>query len=61
MLIPNQLHVLNIGVELFANELRGQGVAVTTLDWTPPAEQSHADALAMIETLFDDEPALDHS
>ena len=61
MLIPEKLNVLNIGVELFANELRGQGVSVTTLEWTPPAEQNQADALAMIETMFDDETAPEHS
>lgn len=31
------LRVINIGLELFAEELRVQGVEVVHVDWRPPA------------------------
>lgn len=30
--------VLNVGLALFAEELRRQGVEVVEVDWSPPAE-----------------------
>ena len=59
MTIPQTLTVLNIGAELFADELRAQGVAVTSLEWTPPSDEARTAALAMIETLVD--PATEQS
>lgn len=53
MMIPQTLTVLNIGAELFAEELRAQGVTVTSLAWTPPATEAQAVALAITETLVD--------
>jgi FdrA protein len=35
--LPNELHVINIGLESFAEDLRAQGVEVIQLDWRPPA------------------------
>ena len=31
------LNILNIGLEIFADELEQQGVKSTHLDWSPPA------------------------
>lgn len=53
MTIPGKPEILNIGVELFAMELRAQGVEVTSLEWTPPSGDEQAAALAMVETLVD--------
>ena len=36
-LLEKQLVVINLGLEGFAVELADQGVAVTHVDWTPPA------------------------
>jgi len=36
-LFEQKLEVLNIGLEGFAEELAHQGVAVTQLNWRPPA------------------------
>lgn len=36
-LFEQELEVLNIGLEGFAEELTDQGVAVTQLNWRPPA------------------------
>ncbi|HEX6208481.1 MAG TPA: DUF1116 domain-containing protein [Actinomycetota bacterium] len=39
--------VANIGVDVFADEMEGQGVEVTRVDWRPPAEGSET-ALALL-------------
>ncbi|BDG60786.1 YlbE family protein [Caldinitratiruptor microaerophilus] len=36
-LLRQPLHVLNVGTAHFADSLRAQGIAVTQLDWQPPA------------------------
>ncbi len=36
-LLKKELKVINIGVGLFAESLRKQGVKVTQVDWRPPA------------------------
>ena len=36
-LLDGPLNVINIGLEGFAHELDAQGVAVTQVEWTPPA------------------------
>lgn len=36
-LFEQKLEVLNVGLEGFAEELTDQGVAVTQLNWRPPA------------------------
>lgn len=35
-LSPKELKVINVGVELFAEELRKQGVKVVQVDFKPP-------------------------
>ena len=37
LLLTQPVHVINVGLEGFATELAGQGVAVTHLQWSPPA------------------------
>ena len=36
-LFSSELRVVNLGLELFANDLRSLGVAVVQVDWRPPA------------------------
>src|SRR6266568_1363 len=36
------LSVLNIGADLFADALEAQGIAVTRVEWRPPAGDQHA-------------------
>lgn len=36
-LLRGPLRVVNVGLETFAESLRAQGVAVVSVDWTPPA------------------------
>lgn len=36
-LLRDPLRVINIGLEGFAADLDAQGIAVTQVDWTPPA------------------------
>ena len=36
-LLDGPVEVVNLGLDGFAEELEGQGVAVTRVDWAPPA------------------------
>lgn len=36
-LLTQPLHVINVGLEGFATELKQQNVAVTHVQWAPPA------------------------
>ncbi len=36
-LLNSPLHVINVGLEGFAQDLEDQGVSVVHLDWSPPA------------------------
>ena len=36
-LLSTELRVVNVGLELFANDLRSLGVPVVQVDWHPPA------------------------
>ena len=36
-LLAGPVRVINVGLEGFATELKAQGVAVTHLQWSPPA------------------------
>ena len=51
-LFEQKLEVLNIGLEGFAEELTDQGVAVTQLNWQPPAggDAELADILSKLGT-----------
>ena len=37
LLLTQPVRVINVGLEGFATELAGQGVAVTHVHWSPPA------------------------
>lgn len=49
-LFQQPLNVLNLGIARFAEDLRGQGVPVTHLDWQPPA-QGNPGMIAMLSIL----------
>lgn len=49
-LFEQKLNVINVGIPRFADDLRAQGVAVTHLDWQPPA-QGNADMIAALRVL----------
>jgi len=36
-LLSQPLQIVNIGLESFAQELRGQNISVTQVNWSPPA------------------------
>ena len=44
-LLEHPLRVINIGLEVFAQELEAEGVAVTHVDWRPPAGDPSVAAL----------------
>jgi hypothetical protein len=50
----DDLQVVNIGLESFAQDLRHQGVAVVQLDWRPPAG-GNARMAALLASLEDDD------
>ena len=52
-LIEGPLRVVNVGLELFAGELRADGVEVVHVDWRPPAggDQRLAGLLERLEEL----------
>ena len=35
--LSSPMHVVNVGLETFADELNAQGVSVVHVDWSPPA------------------------
>ena len=49
-LLAEPPRVINVGVALFAEQLREQGVAVVQLDWRPPAggDERLAEILAQL-------------
>jgi FdrA protein len=50
----DDLQVVNIGLESFAQDLRDQGVAVVQLDWRPPAG-GNARMAALLASLEDND------
>ena len=50
--LDQPLQVINIGLELFAQALEAEGVAVVHVDWQPPA--GGADVAALLARLDDD-------
>ncbi len=53
MQIPETLAVVALGVELFADSLREQGVKTVSTAWTPPADAREARILDMLVDLDD--------
>jgi hypothetical protein len=44
-ILGQELRAINVGLELFANALEAQGVAVVAVDWRPPAGDATVAAL----------------
>lgn len=53
-ILPDRLQVINIGLESFAEDLRGQGVEVIHLDWRPPAG-GDAQLASLLASMDDDD------
>ncbi len=49
-LFNKELKVINIGIEMFADDLKSQGVDVIHVDWQPPAG-GDLDVLKLLEKL----------
>jgi hypothetical protein len=57
--LPEQVSVINVGLPMFADALRAQGVAVQQVDWRIPAG-GDLTAVAMLSQLYGDhEPAVE--
>jgi hypothetical protein len=52
-LLGQPLHVVSLGLEVFAEELERAGVTVVHVDWRPPAGPANVSAL--LARLDDDE------
>jgi FdrA protein len=52
--LDQPLNVINVGLELFAEEIQAQGAAVLHIDWRPPA--GGADIASLLAQL-EDEPS----
>ena len=49
-LLGRPLRVINLGLEVFAQELEAEGVTVLHVDWQPPAgEAGGAELLAQLD------------
>ena len=51
-LLGQPLRVVNLGLEIFAEELTRDGITVLQVDWRPPAVSS--DVAALLARLEDD-------
>ena len=51
-LVGQPLRVINIGLEVFAQELEAEGVSVVHVDWRPPA--GGASVAALLARLADE-------
>lgn len=40
-LFNQPLNVINVGIEMFSDDMKKQNVPVTQLDWTPPGQGKH--------------------
>ncbi len=55
LVIPDRLRVINIGLEMFADNLRADGIDVVHVDWRPPTggDSKLAAILSALEQLED--------
>lgn len=51
-LLPDELVVVNVGLDVFAEDLEAQGVGVVRLEWRPPV--GGALAATALERLLDE-------
>ena len=51
MALPAELVIINIGLELFADNLQQQGQQVTHVQWEPPA-QGDPELLSILDDLL---------
>ena len=49
--LPKQTKVINIGLDLFAEALKEQGVEVAQVSWQPPA-QGDPELMAILDDLL---------
>ena len=49
--LPEQTRVINIGLELFAEALKEQGVEVAQVSWEPPAK-GDPELMAILDDLL---------
>jgi hypothetical protein len=52
-ILGRPLQVVNVGLEVFAQELEAEGVSVVQVDWRPPA--GGAEVIAVLARLEDDQ------
>jgi hypothetical protein len=52
--LDRPLRVINVGLELFAEQIEAQGAAVERVDWRPPA--GGTDIASLLAQLEDDPP-----
>jgi hypothetical protein len=52
--LDRPLRVINVGLDLFADEVEAQGAAVERVDWRPPAG---GEDVAALLSLLEDDPA----
>jgi FdrA protein len=57
-LLSGQLKVINVGLSLFAESLRQQGVTVVEVDWRPPAG-GDMELLGLLDKLGQSDPGED--
>ena len=52
--LQREVVVINIGLEIFAEDLERAGVPVVRMDWRPPAGGDHH-LISLLDSLADDE------
>ena len=57
-LFAEPLRVINIGVEVFAEDLKAEGVEVVQLDWRPPGAGDPRLAALLARLDDEDEPSV---
>ncbi len=48
-LLGRPLRVINLGLEVFAQQLEAEGVTVLHVDWQPPAGEATAELLTQLD------------
>jgi len=53
-IFEDELRIINIGLEIFADELRSEGLQVVQMDWRPPTG-GNSRLTALLASLDDDD------